>query len=303
MNEAHQFSPAQLQALLAALPDPAFVITRSGRYAAAYGGADLRYYHDGSALVGRAMDEVLNADKAAWFKQQIEAALLSRQLHVVEYGLAGSDVKGLQPQGPEHTIWFEGRVQALNHPVHGEDAVLWVASNITERHEMQQRLRLQSETDELTGLHNRRKLMAALQEHHDVVRRYHTPTALLIFDIDGFKRINDQHGHHGGDMAIIATAEVCRAELRTTDLIARLGGDEFVVLMPHVDSRQAAASAERLRQRVAQALHGLGHIKTSISGGLSELRTDDASGEVALRRADDALFRAKRSGRNRIVSA
>jgi len=303
MTDVSLFSNAQIAALLAALPDPAFILTRSGKYAALFGGTDARYYHDGSALVGKSIPDVLNGEKAAWFIAQIAIALAKTGLHVVEYHLDRKDVKGLDADGPEDTIWFEGRVQALEYRVLGEDAVLWVASNITASKKLEALLRMQSETDALTGLANRRKLMQALTDSYELFARYQTPASVLIFDIDKFKNINDTYGHLSGDKAIQATADVCRRELRTTDFPARLGGDEFVILMPHTGWEQARPIAERLRQKVPAALRALGTLGdgATISGGLSELLPGDSSFEDVLKRADDALYRAKRDGRNRIV--
>jgi diguanylate cyclase (GGDEF)-like protein len=305
MRDETLFSGTQLAAVLNALPDPAFILTRSGRYMAIFGGIDARYYHDGSHLIGKTIHEVLEADKANWFQQEIEKALQSQALHIVEYGLAACDVKDLPSIGPSYSLWFEGRIQALDFPVNGEDAVLWVASNITARKELENRLRMLSEIDALSGLLNRRKLMHVLAEHFDTFERYGTPMAMLIFDIDHFKRVNDEHGHLAGDVVIRTTADVCRCELRSTDAPARLGGDEFVVLMPHTTRDPAAPIAERLRQRIADTLHALGSIGdgVTISGGLSEFRPSDASCEDVLKRGDDALYQAKRGGRNRIICA
>lgn len=303
MADLSLFSNEQIAALLAALPDPAFILTRSGRYAAIFGGTDSRYYHDGSSLVGKSIADVLNTDKAAWFLAQIGIALSSRGLHVVEYPLAADDVKGLGGVGPIETIWFEGRLQPLDYQVMGEDAVLWVASNITASKKLERLLRTQSETDALTGLANRRKLITTLSDQFELCARYQTHASVLIFDIDKFKGINDDYGHLVGDKAIICTAEVCRRELRSTDFPARLGGDEFVVLMPHTGGEQAMPIAERLRLRIAAALKELGTLGpgATISGGLSEMAAADSSYEDVLKRADEALYRAKRDGRNRIA--
>ena len=305
MRDVTLFNGQQMASILTALPDPVFILTRSGRYAAIFGGADSRYYHDGTGLVGKTMHEVLNDDKADWFMQQIEAALAARTLQVVQYGLAGSDVRGVSADdGPVHQNRFEGRVQALEFLVDGEDAVLWVASNITERHLLETQLRVLSETDELSGLFNRRKLIATLAERLATFRRYGTPTSVLIFDIDHFKHINDAYGHLQGDAAIELTAAVCRAELRATDVAARLGGDEFVVLMPHTERAGARVIAERLRLRIAEALRAVGTLGqgATISGGLSELLAGDVSTDAVLKRADDALYCSKRDGRDRITT-
>jgi diguanylate cyclase (GGDEF)-like protein len=295
MADLSLFSNEQIAALLSALPDPAFILTRSGRYAAVFGGTDSRYYHNGSGLVGKTLDDVLHPEKAAWFQAQVAIALASHGLHVVEYALGRDDVKGIGTDGPEELIWFEGRVQPLGYQVLEEEAVLWVASNITASKKLEALLRMQSETDSLSNLPNRRKLMSSLTEHFELFARYKTPASVLIFDIDHFKSINDGQGHLAGDRTIAATADVCRRELRATDFPARLGGDEFVVLMPHTDSEQALPITERLRQRIAE------QAGATISGGLSEMTAGDLSYEEVLKRADDALYCAKRDGRNRIV--
>lgn len=133
-------SASQLQDVLASFPDPVFLLTRSGRYAAVYGGTDSRYYHDGSGLVGKRLHDVLKPEKAEWFLAEIARALNSKGLHIVEYGLAGSDVLGLDIAGPGETIWFEGRIQPLTFLIDGEDGVLWVASNITARMSIESQL-------------------------------------------------------------------------------------------------------------------------------------------------------------------
>lgn len=293
----------QLAAILAALPDPVFILTRSGRYASVFGGADQRYYHDGSSLVGLKIGDVINAEKANWFLGEIATALASGGLHIVEYTLSGADVKGLPAGGPEQPIWFEGRVQALPFPVAGEDAVLWVASNITPRHALEAQLRAQSETDPLTGLANRRKLMQALQQQFELFNRYGTPATILAFDIDHLKQINDVHGHLVGDRVITTLASVCRAELRQADLPARYGGDEFVALLPQTGLQQAHAIAQRLREQAQQAFAALGiaGATATISIGLSEFSSSDQDFEAALERADNALYRAKDQGRNQVV--
>lgn len=124
---------SQLLAVLASLPDPVFLLTRSGRYAAIFGGTDSRYYHDGKGLVGKRLHDVLQPAKADWFLGEIARVLNSGGLQIIEYALSGRDVLGLDDRGPADQIWFEGRVQKLNFQIDDEDAVLWVAGNITHR--------------------------------------------------------------------------------------------------------------------------------------------------------------------------
>ncbi|WP_312365808.1 diguanylate cyclase [Ensifer sp.] len=300
MNEA-RFSRAQLSLILAALPDPAFILTRSGRYAALFGGSDHRYYHDGSNLVGQNVFDVLAQDKAQWFVREIGKALSSGALHIVEYSLAGSDVKGLEKTGPDHPIWFEGRVQALDFPVDDEDAVVWVASNITEKNAIEHQLRLQSETDPLTGIYNRRKLLDVLAVEFGLSAGSRVPTSLLMFDVDNFKAANDEFGHSVGDELLATIASVCRRALRSGDVLARLGGDEFVVLMPGTTRLEGEGIANRLRQKITAELRRTLAFAATISGGLTEILHSDTSIGDVLRRADDGLYQSKRTGRDRIT--
>jgi diguanylate cyclase (GGDEF)-like protein len=293
------FTQQQLTSILSSLPDPAFILTRSGRYAAVFGGKDLRHYHDSSSLVGRTMFEVLKEEKARWFAAEIEKALTNGALHIVEYELSGSDVEGAG-DGPSHSIWFEGRVQALNFEVDGEAAVVWVASNITGKNEVQQQLRQLSETDALTGLYNRRKLIETLDHRLSIFEREKSQTSVLVFDLDNFKKLNDEMGHHAGDAALVEVARLCRRHLRQSDVIARIGGDEFVVVMPGTRQADALEIAERLRECVPDAIRDSLRYESTISGGVSEFGPPDRSASDILKRADEGLYLSKRSGRNRV---
>ncbi|BCV65432.1 GGDEF domain-containing protein [Shewanella carassii] len=299
------FSLSQTLSIFAALPDPVFILTRSGRYAAVLGGADSRYYHNGTTLVGKYVSQVIQQPKCEWFLSQIAQALLSRRLWVVEYSLGGNDVMGITEQGPTESIWFEGRIQALDFQVDGEDAVVWVASNITRRHQLEQELRERCERDPLTQLYNRRKLLQLLTENLARFQRYQTPTSILVFDLDNLKKLNDSSGHLMGDKAITTLADICQANLRAQDSASRYGGDEFVILMPHTTTEQAQPIAERLRSECSRRLRALGIAEecASISGGLSEFQCGDTNIDAVISRADGALYQAKAQGRNRIVLA
>ena len=162
-------------------------------------------------------------------------------------------------------------------------------------------------TDGLTGLHNRRYLeshMVALAEQ--AVTRG-KPLALMILDIDHFKSINDTYGHDAGDDVLREFAVRIRKSVRGIDLAARYGGEEFVVVMPETDLHVAGIVAERLRQAVASepfAIEkGARRIDVTMSIGLSMLERKGESIADALKRADQALYRAKHAGRNRVVAA
>ncbi len=163
-----------------------------------------------------------------------------------------------------------------------------------------------AQTDGLTGLPNFRSFHARLEEEVARAHRYGHPLSCAMVDLDGLKEINDKLGHAAGNRAITALADAVREELRDTDFAARYGGDEFVVLLPQTNQSQGALFAERLRRRLVQASEEAGlPVRGSIGvAALSaeELDSPEAA-EDLLRRADEALYRAKRSGRDRVEVA
>lgn len=295
----------QMAIVLDTLPDPAFVLSRSGKYVAVFGGRDGRYYHDGSSLVGQYISDVIKPDKANFFIELIGQALESGKLLIEEYELSNKDVKGLPDDGPEEPIWFEVRIQALSFFVDEEEVVLWVASNISERHKLEVRLRELGNTDQLTGLFNRRKLEHDLTIHYESYVRYSVPTSILMFDLDNLKKINDSKGHHVGDEAIRAVADILRLTLRKTDCACRLGGDEFVVALPNTGYDHAIQVAKRIHERFRKELSrfSVDNLLITASIGVTTIVPEDGSYEDTIKRADQALYDAKNRGKNRIVAA
>jgi len=163
-----------------------------------------------------------------------------------------------------------------------------------------------AQTDGLTGLPNFRSFHARLEEEVSRAHRYGHPLACAMVDLDGLKEINDKLGHAAGNRAIVALADAVREELRDTDFAARYGGDEFVVLLPQTNETQGAQFAERLRRRLVEVSQDAGlPVRGSIgvaAVNAGELDSADAA-EDLLRRADEALYRAKRSGRDRVEVA
>lgn len=164
------------------------------------------------------------------------------------------------------------------------------------------RLRSQASLDALTGLANRRALQERLQLEWERARRYGAPFVVIAADVDHFKRINDQHGHAMGDRALQLIAQTLQAHVRETDQLSRVGGEEFMVLMPQA---RAAHDGRLLAERLRAAVAGL-QLRTatgealalSASFGVAEFQPEDGHGDGLLRRADQALYEAKRQGRN-----
>ncbi|MEN6543287.1 diguanylate cyclase [Parvibaculum sp.] len=153
-------------------------------------------------------------------------------------------------------------------------------------------------TDDLTGAANRRHFEEALDMERERARRYGEPVSLILFDIDHFKRVNDRFGHQAGDITLVELTHLVSLRLRALDLLARWGGEEFVVMMPHCRTVDAMKLADRLRSMIADyKFPVVGHI--TVSMGVTALRPDEQL-EDGLKRVDDAMYQAKRHGRNRI---
>ncbi len=160
-------------------------------------------------------------------------------------------------------------------------------------------------TDFLTGICNNRCFFENGEREIQRARRYGHPLSLLMFDIDHFKRINDTYGHAAGDQVLVAITAACRAFLRDIDVFGRLGGEEFAILLPETDLAGGKTTAERLRSTIAEKgiEAGGARLNVTISVGVSVLSPGDDRIEQVLKRADDAMYDAKRSGRNRTMIA
>ncbi len=162
-------------------------------------------------------------------------------------------------------------------------------------------------TDPLTGLYNRRHFFELGEQLFEVARRYRTPLSVLMFDLDRFKRINDNYGHQVGDAILERIAAIARRHVRSADVLARYGGEEFVVVLPNANATEARAAAEHLRKQV-EACHDYIEDKAltvTISIGVAEMLPQGDTLERLIQRADEALYDAKNAGRNctRVYSA
>jgi two-component system, cell cycle response regulator len=152
--------------------------------------------------------------------------------------------------------------------------------------------------DALTGLLNRRAILTQLGGMVSGARRHGHPLSIGILDLDAFKAINDEHGHHIGDGVLIASVHAMRAHLRAEDQLGRLGGEEFLMLLPDTASAAARSVAEKLRTEVASAPTP---VPVTVSVGIATWGQETP--EELLRRADAALYRAKEAGRDRVMAA
>lgn len=202
----------------------------------------------------------------------------------------------------------QGRRFVLNKTaIHDEEGtitgVLGAMVDVTERHNLAREMERLATTDPLTGLYNRRVLLDRSEETVERVRRYGRAASIIMMDIDHFKSVNDTFGHDIGDRVLKRVAEVLRGTLRKAgDLVARFGGEEFAVLVPETNIEGALILAERLRLAVEQTEIDtpMGPRSFTASFGVAALEDGDGSVETAIKRADEALYRAKNGGRNRV---
>ena len=245
-----------------------------------------------------------------------ETLLGKSMKRVVEEGFQSliDDPEGLRtllerdPQIKEpETVHYNGRVlsiYAATIRTH-QDSVVGSAAlirDITEEKRLEERLRRLSTTDGLTGLFNRRHLDESLAVELERARRYNAPLSILMFDVDHFKRFNDEHGHDQGDRVLQAIAQQLQEHVRKVDIPCRYGGEEFLAILPGTHQAGAIIVAERLRHSVE--LMEVDGLKVTISIGVATMpEIDVASPDALVEAADKALYRAKRAGRNQVIAA
>lgn len=168
---------------------------------------------------------------------------------------------------------------------------------------MQIELEAHASTDFLTGVTNKRRFFEISENELRRAHRFRNTMAIIMFDIDNFKIINDTHGHAAGDEVLIEVADLCKSTLRNIDVLARVGGEEFAILLPHTDTEDARIVAEYLRVAIEKNTveYSSKTIKITASFGITELCSTDLQIKTLLDRADTALYEAKHKGRNQVI--
>lgn len=180
------------------------------------------------------------------------------------------------------------------------ETLLGMMLEITGRKQLETELERLATTDRLTQTYNRLKFEEIIRREIEMARRYGHLLSIIILDIDHFKEVNDTHGHIAGDSVLRAVAAIAREDVRETDSLVRWGGEEFIIVAPGTSLTGAAELAERIRQSVER--FDFGAVKAvRISLGVTQFRKNDTENSF-LRRADDAMYTAKKQGRNRVVA-
>jgi len=203
--------------------------------------------------------------------------------------------------------WLLNRGMVISRSSDGKPLrMIGTSTDITERKQLEEEFKRQARIDFLTGVSNRRYFMEQAEQEIQRTSRYDAPLSFFMLDIDLFKQVNDTYGHKSGDIVLKRMAAVCRETLREIDIIGRVGGEEFAILLPETDKAQAAEVAERLRAVLANQkvpLEAGVPIQFTVSIGVASRVSKQDNIDMLLNLADEALYQAKKYGRNRVYIA
>ncbi|GAB3388696.1 sensor domain-containing diguanylate cyclase [Lysobacter fragariae] len=287
---------ALLESLLENVDACIYVKDRARRYS--YANAKMAALVDRSPeeLIGRTDEELVAPELAAGWR------VLDDKVFATGETQSGNEVS-ITPEGETRHFWV---VQIPQRDASGDVAsLLGISTDFTQFYRLQEELRRQAMTDELTGVRNRRSLLLTAQREFARASRYELPLSVLMIDIDHFKDVNDTHGHDVGDKVLKSITDALLRELRDSDVLGRFGGEEFAILLPNTTRAGAAILAERLRERVgAIRLTGDwdGVVEPTISIGVACSQGASCI-EAVIKRADQSLYEAKANGRNQVHAA
>jgi len=250
--------------------------------------------------INRRLDEIVGKPAQSFYRNPQDRSHLIAKYQANGL-LNGEEVCLLAADGSERWVL----VSIVPVLYNGEMADLATIVDISDRKALEIDLQRLATTDSLTGASNRRSFIEQAEVEIARSKRHALPLALVMMDIDHFKRINDSLGHAAGDEAICEVVQACSKLVRKQDVLGRFGGEEFAILLPQTALEPARQLVERLRERVAQiavSKAGKPPLSLSASFGLTLLRPDDLTVDDLLARADEALYEAKHAGRNRVVS-
>ncbi|MCX2861488.1 diguanylate cyclase [Paucibacter sp. PLA-PC-4] len=283
-------SEQRLRTILDNAPVPMTLTRRSD--------AVLIYANESAArLADRPLNDIVGRPAESFYRDPQERARLQAKF-LREGRLVDEEVSLLGSGGS--VLWVMVSMVPVSY--NGELADLATIVDITERKQLELELQRLATTDALTGVANRRSFIEQAERELERARRHGLPLALVMMDIDHFKRINDSLGHAGGDAAIRQVVQACAQLVRRLDVIGRLGGEEFALLLPQTELAAAQPLVERLRGQIAALMpdHEGGALTASF--GITALRAGDCQVDELLLRADEALYAAKNQGRNCVVS-
>ncbi|SFR82241.1 PAS domain S-box-containing protein/diguanylate cyclase (GGDEF) domain-containing protein [Marinobacter daqiaonensis] len=290
-------SLAELTRFLDVIPDAVVVVTREKRVVSANARACEVFQYPPEGLINLSLETLLPDDVRERHNHHVEDYFSSPTMRPMGSGLS---LNGRRRDGSLFPVDIMlNRVEMGGMPV-----AVAIIRDISQQKAREQKLRQESVTDELTTLLNRKQFNLDLSHQLGTLRRTGIGCALVTYDFDHFKSINDNHGHPTGDIVLREASRRILEQLRSGDRAYRVGGEEFALILPGTDLDDAAGIAERVRHTIATEAFYSGDtlIHATVSVGIAQLWPgDDSIGEI-IRRADRALYRAKNRGRNQICS-
>lgn len=288
---------SKLRAFVDALPNLSFIYDQDGRYLEIMANETGLLRARPEELLGRRIRDVMSPEVSKVMEEAIHRAIETGKTQVIEYRI---------PTVGGEEYWFEGRVALMEKSDEGSK-VIFTAAEISQRvalYEEVQRLAMQ---DSLTNCFNRRYFFSLAEQEFQRAVRYRRPLALVMLDIDHFKKFNDTYGHPAGDKVLCDLVDTCRNSLRSIDIIGRYGGEEFILLLPETQLQGALKMASRLRQELMKIKVSNSEATLSVTVSLGAACYEPGSNEVAafddlVRLADESLYDAKAAGRNCVRS-
>mgnify|MGYP000368565579 CR=1 FL=1 len=265
---------------------------QDGRILDANPAAEDFYGYERKKLLRMTIGQLQNGSDKDLFREMVKAGKERRNHFMLTHKTASGDSRDVEVYSGPVTV---NRRMVLYSVIH----------DVTERKRLELELQRMATEDPLTGVANRREFLRQCEAELSRAKRYKTPLTLLMLDLDHFKQINDTHGHKTGDQTLCAVTRACRETLRDSDLFGRIGGEEFAAVLSHTGKENGAIAAERLCAAVRKMSMETpdGPLSVTISIGLAELSPADRNMEEIMHRADKALYRAKRNGRDRVETA
>ena len=248
-------------------------------------------------FVGKTKEEMIFHNDFELFSEDMASLFREMDIKMLEKNeITSNDEWVTYPDGKKYYLLTK---KIPFHYNETDIGVLGISRDITELHLAQEKLELQSNTDYLTKLNNRKSYNEKIKELVSRKQRYQTVFSMIMYDIDDFKYINDTYGHTVGDSVLIKMSKLVKSHLRETDHIFRIGGEEFVILLTETDLENSKKVASKICKSVEENLKNITDTVITISLGVSEVNKSDTE-DTMFKRVDDLLYKSKHSGKNKV---